>query len=852
MAHLLFDPAYYRAQLDAAERAGADQAGAFSHYLRQIEGGGPEPRTAIYFDPDWYRQTYEAVAATIGSVWLCALHHYLANTTPTAFDPLPEFSESFYREHHPDVAPAVDEGGLRNFYQHFLGNGVFELRAPQEGIDLRRYVEENARVRADLEAGVARDAFAHLLRFGAPQEEGLAPVDEAPDEETQAKAVFRERARALLPIFARRPIDFRSSAPPVLSVIMTVHDHFALTLQALASLRDNFSGAMEVIVVDCGSTDETRFIERYVLGARVLRFDSNLGFLRGSNAALVGASADAVLYLNNDAALMPGAVAGALERLASDERIGAVGAKIIRSHGRMQEAGAIIWRDGMTLGYMRDASPLAPEVNFVRDVDYCSAVFLLVRAAPLRELEGFDDAFAPAYFEDTDLCVRLRQAGYRVVYDPAVSVCHLEYGSSDGSLPTEQIRQSQRVFFRKHLNWLRFQHVQDVKARVFARSVEREARRLLFIEDIVPLRMVGSGFTRSNDLVRAIAALGWQVTVYPVNARPFDPAAVYADFPDTVEVMYDRSLEQLEEFLQGRLGYYDAIWIARTHNLDRVKPMLERVVAATGRMPPCVLDTEAIVALREAERVRLGDAAVPFDVDAAILREFGTAYFCQNIVAVNEHEAETLRTLGFADVSVIGHMRELALTPRNWSDRSGLLFVGAIHAMDSPNYDSLCWFVDEVLPIVEQSLGWETRLTVVGYTGEDVTLERFRDHPRVTLRGAVANTRAVYDAHRVFVAPTRYAAGMPYKVHEAASFGVPVVASELLRRQLGWENGRELLSAEVSEPAEFARHIVALYRSEELWTAVRLAAAERVREENDPVQYRERLAAILTCADGRR
>ena len=140
----------------------------------------------------------------------------------------------------------------------------------------------------------------------------------------------------------------------------------------------------------------------------------------------------------------------------------------------------------------------------------------------------------------------------------------------------------------------------------------------------------------------------------------------------------------------------------------------------------------------------------------------------------------------------------------------------------------------------------------MGYTGEGVTLERFRDHPRVTLRGAVANTRSIYDAHRVFVAPTRYSAGMPYKVHEAASYGVPVVASELLRRQLGWENGRELLSADVTDPEEFARNIVALYRSEELWSGIRLAAAERVRQENDPARYSELLTAILGEPGGRR
>jgi glycosyltransferase involved in cell wall biosynthesis len=99
----------------------------------------------------------------------------------------------------------------------------------------------------------------------------------------------------------------------------------------------------------------------------------------------------------------------------------------------------------------------------------------------------------------------------------------------------------------------------------------------------------------------------------------------------------------------------------------------------------------------------------------------------------------------------------------------------------------------------------------------------------VTLLGEVANTVPLYDGHRVFIAPTRYAAGVPYKVHEAASFGVPVVATELLREQLGWENQRHLLAADASDAEAFASHVVALYRSEALWTTIRDGAAALIR-----------------------
>ena len=82
---------------------------------------------------------------------------------------------------------------------------------------------------------------------------------------------------------------------------------------------------------------------------------------------------------------------------------------------------------------------------------------------------------------------------------------------------------------------------------------------------------------------------------------------------------------------------------------------------------------------------------------------------------------------------------------RGFTQRAGLLFVGAIHTLDSPNYDGLGWLVDQVLPLIERALQWEARLTVVGYTGEEVSLDRFRHHPRVTLLGAVVHTECLYD-----------------------------------------------------------------------------------------------------------
>ena len=750
-------------------------------------------------------------------------------------DPSQLFSLDYYRSQCDDTA---DTGG--GLLRHFVQFGLLAGLRPHPTLDpIASYRFDSART-FDI-----RSALRHLALSGRAPNDGKPLPSAEQARENEAKAIFRGKASSLLLTRGRYTLRFDYGGVPAVTVLMVVHNNFALTLQALASLRQSYAGAIQLVLIDSGSTDETRHIARYVTGADVMPFAQNIGYLRGCNAGLQLALAEVVLYLNNDVELAPGALTAALDRLGSGPRIGAVGGKIIRTHGLLQEAGCIVWRDGWTAGYLRDQSPVCPEANFVRDVDFCSAAFLLVRTDVARDCGGFDEAFAPAYYEDADLCLRIQAAGYRVVYDPSVVVHHLEYGSADVVDVDARVERAHEIFFRKHLNTLRFRYAADSRAQIFARSVDKPRGRILFIEDQVPLRRLGSGFVRSNDIVRIMAGMGYRITIYPMIQKPFDLAAIYADLPDTVEVMNDRDLAGLGTFLVSRRGSFDTIWIARTHNLDRVKPILEHVGVDVLGGVHVVLDTEAIAANRDDIRHTLRGCATPFDHQAAIRRELSNAYFCQSIVAVTESEANTLRDQGLSDVHVLGHMRDLALTPRAWKDRSGLLFVGAFAAADVPNYDGLCWFVDEVLPLVEQELGHETRLTVVGYMADGVDLDRFRDHARITLRGEVADTVPLYDAHRVFIAPTRYAAGVPYKVHEATSYGIPVVVTQLLREQLGWDHEHELLAADASDPKTFAALVVALYRSETLWTRIRNGAAARIRDACGREACEQAIGAIL-------
>ena len=658
------------------------------------------------------------------------------------------------------------------------------------------------------------------------------------------KTLFKERMTSELVAFLEsgERLQLPTSETPRLSIVIVLYNQAALTFACLKSLVGTINLPAEVILIDNASSDETGVLLDRLDGAQILRNTENLHFLRAVNQGAGKARGDSLLLLNNDACILPNTLSTAEETLYSSSTIGAVGGKIILLDGRLQEAGSIIWSDGSCLGYGRGRSPNEPEFQFFRDVDYCSGAFLLIKRHLFEDLGRLDMAFSPAYYEETDFCMRLRAAGYRIVYDPRVEVLHYEFGSASSSEQALALQQHNHVtFVRRHQTILEKNHLQPNTPPLFARMTKPVQGRVLIIDDRIPYPFLGSGYPRAAHILKTLQENGWFVTFYPMVYPEGDWHKIYNNFPREVEFMLDHGAEKLEDFLKSRAGYYDAVIVSRPHNMKDFVTHCKSI-RNIYKSTKIIYDAEAIFAPREAQRLALmGTPLPPMKEKSMLQEELELARPAQTVITVNERDAAVFRTAHHPDVQVLGHALEPAPTNRPFAERKDLLFVGALDDEWSPNTDSMCWFVHEVMPKLDDLIGKDYRLIVAGRCHAERV--QALAGPRVSLLGQVKDLRDLFAATRLFVAPTRYAAGVPHKVHESVANGLPVVATSLLVNQLGWTDGKDILAAD--DPHTFARQCARLYTDGALWQRLREASLRQLEIDCDVQRFERTLLKLM-------
>lgn len=346
--------------------------------------------------------------------------------------------------------------------------------------------------------------------------------------------------------------------------------------------------------------------------------------------------------------------------------------------------------------------------------------------------------------------------------------------------------------------------------------------RVLVLDDFVPKPEIGAGAPRALAFLRALAQAGFDITMYPMTFDAKDTSPIQQILPRVEFVSY--GAQTLGDFLSRRLAEFSTIVVSRPHNMRTFRALrAEHPDYAWPRS--IVYDAEAIFAEREVLQQRvLGTPWTPERAEELIAEEIALARGAISILAVNEHTAAVFREHGYDHVNVLGYACDVSPAKYSPEGRTDLLFVGPTYEDGTPNSDSVIWFADHVLPRIRAETDASRALTVVGQSASEAVAAR-AGKGLLDLRGVASDLGPVYKRALMFVAPTRFAAGIPLKVYDAAAHGVPVVMTSLLAGQVGWRNGEEALVADT--PEAFAQACLRLSRDPVLWKHLSRSALRR-------------------------
>lgn len=228
------------------------------------------------------------------------------------------------------------------------------------------------------------------------------------------------------------------------SLIILTHNKLAVTRRCMPTLLQSADRNWELIVVENGSTDGTpawlqefkRTAEGEGIPVTLLPQANNIGCSTARNLALAAAAGDTAVFVDNDVSVRSRDWLSGLSRALDNEpRAGMVGPKLVYPFPpyRIQFAGGAVTRSGRVQFCGRGDALDDPRFTRPREVQYAISACLMVRMDVLRDAGGFDEAFNPVQFEDTDLCYRVRSRGWRVLYEPSVEMYHYESTTTAGT-----------------------------------------------------------------------------------------------------------------------------------------------------------------------------------------------------------------------------------------------------------------------------------------------------------------------------------------------------------------------------------------------------------------------------------
>ncbi len=783
--------------------------------------------------------------------------------------------EPVLRSYRVGVAPLLFGAGIKGKVAVTLGAGIpcVCTHIAAEGMGIQSGVHSIVEDEPERFAAAIVELYHDEALWRKLSGNGQALVEERFGEAANRGSLLRvlNDARslplALFGAFCAKDQPFAVPRPPEgaqvdVSVIVPVYNKWSLTRACLASIACTSAGSgvsYEVILADDGSTDETLDAQRMVPGLRIAKTERNMGFLRNCNNAAKFARGRHILLLNNDTVVLPGWLDALYRTIESDDSIAIVGSKLLYPDNRIQDAGGGVLAnaDGLSIGReLHNGDRLVPVFrdepvfNFVRETDYLTGASILIRGSFWQQVGGFDERFDTAYCEDSDLAMEARAHGFRVVYQPASEVVHLEHQSYEDSVEANHIelqRRNKKVLLDKWQDVLARDHLpartewqlvaangeRSMPPSVRARRAASGTRNILYFSPF-PSHPTNHGNQATiQQFARQFQRLGHKVHFALLQSGMYDAQteqAMRAEW-DTFDILPNRhpmsadgSSIAFDGWYEDGLGEAVRTLCAR-YDIDMVfcsyvfqSKMLEYIPSYILR----VIDTHDKMGGRY-EMLR--QRGLPLEFFSCSPEEEG-AYLrrADIVVARRQEEADYFDSVSGQDSAiVIPHFEAPHFIERSFTS---VRRVGIVASANRINLE----IVRDCLQSIDRHVGSQPFPFTVLIAGQVKAMVQslpaqqlaLFERPWVKLLGFVEDIEAFYASVDVVISPVTMGTGINVKTVQAIAYGMPLLTTEWgskgvdttepLHKQASLDDLVRALIALVDRPAELER-LAAVSRS---------------------------------------
>jgi glycosyltransferase involved in cell wall biosynthesis len=441
----------------------------------------------------------------------------------------------------------------------------------------------------------------------------------------------------------------------------------------------------------------------------------------------------------------------------------------------------------------------------------------LIRTELFNRLGGFDRRYAPAYYEDVDLCFGVRSLGYRVIYQPLSRLVHYE-GITAGTDTTKGFKQFQIVNREKFVQkWSavlareRLPHTLSDIARASNRNWDRP--RVVVFDERVPSPDRDAGSLRMLMILKTLAE--WCHVIFVPFNRP--------QSLDYERALWKAGIETADALDYRRLLKTGTVKAAIVSRPSMGEVFIRRIRRATPRVKIVfdMVDTHFLRFQREHEIS--GEPATLAAAERYRKTEKKLAQTSDLVWCASDEDKQVMqREAPNTQIEVIPTIHELRDCGKPFAERAGLLFIGNL--AHRPNDDAVLFFMREVYPQLRQRLP-NVRLDIIG-DNPSAAIAAYNSG-EVRIRGYVPDVEPYLSDARVFIAPLRFGAGIKGKIGEAMAHGLPVVTTSIGAEGFGLTPAFDVMIGD--EPASFADAVQELYSQQELWE--RVAHNSRLRIE---------------------